>query len=153
MSSNQSCQNLGECQFMGEGRDKRGGVIDIVYMRTVLNMKILILMRPTITCIIFALRLPSELKLYLVTCYFPLFADVIHTSCLVSHIQKFSPHTTPAGYVCPACSTTVRFQARKLCMIFSYSILLLLKNCKERPAFYDNYIYSCLFIVTDNNIY
>eukprot|EP00268_Persea_americana_P044772 TRINITY_DN4529_c0_g1_i1.p1 TRINITY_DN4529_c0_g1~~TRINITY_DN4529_c0_g1_i1.p1 ORF type:complete len:358 (+),score=69.50 TRINITY_DN4529_c0_g1_i1:173-1246(+) len=32
---------------------------------------------------------------------------VIHTSCLVSHIQNFPPHTAPAGYVCPACSTTI----------------------------------------------
>ncbi|KAK4793137.1 hypothetical protein SAY86_023572 [Trapa natans] len=32
---------------------------------------------------------------------------VIHTSCLVSHIKSFPPHTAPAGYVCPACSTSL----------------------------------------------
>ncbi|MQM10216.1 hypothetical protein Taro_043108, partial [Colocasia esculenta] len=31
--------------------------------------------------------------------------DVIHTNCLVSHIQSFPPQTAPAGYVCPACSS------------------------------------------------
>lgn len=37
----------------------------------------------------------------------PLILDVIHTNCLVSHIKSFPPHTAPAGYVCPACSTSV----------------------------------------------
>ncbi|KAL3843853.1 hypothetical protein ACJIZ3_001256 [Penstemon smallii] len=32
---------------------------------------------------------------------------VIHTSCFVSHIKSFPPHTAPAGYVCPACSTSI----------------------------------------------
>ncbi|KAG8368481.1 hypothetical protein BUALT_Bualt15G0049900 [Buddleja alternifolia] len=32
---------------------------------------------------------------------------VIHTSCLLSHIKSFPPHTAPAGYVCPACSTSI----------------------------------------------
>lgn len=32
---------------------------------------------------------------------------VIHTSCLVSHIKGFPPHTAPAGYVCPTCSTPI----------------------------------------------
>eukprot|EP00268_Persea_americana_P017129 TRINITY_DN181_c1_g2_i1.p1 TRINITY_DN181_c1_g2~~TRINITY_DN181_c1_g2_i1.p1 ORF type:complete len:365 (+),score=75.20 TRINITY_DN181_c1_g2_i1:158-1252(+) len=32
---------------------------------------------------------------------------IMHTSCLVSHIQSFPPHTAPAGYVCPACSTSI----------------------------------------------
>ncbi|GMN37873.1 hypothetical protein TIFTF001_007168 [Ficus carica] len=32
---------------------------------------------------------------------------VIHTSCLVSHIKSFPSHTAPAGYVCPACSTSI----------------------------------------------
>ncbi|GAU14993.1 hypothetical protein TSUD_47880 [Trifolium subterraneum] len=32
---------------------------------------------------------------------------VIHTNCLVSHIKSFPPHTAPAGYVCPSCSTSV----------------------------------------------
>ncbi|KAK1423796.1 hypothetical protein QVD17_19105 [Tagetes erecta] len=32
---------------------------------------------------------------------------VIHTSCLVSHIKSQPPHTAPAGYVCPACSTSI----------------------------------------------
>ncbi|XP_076935268.1 uncharacterized protein LOC143601863 isoform X2 [Bidens hawaiensis] len=31
----------------------------------------------------------------------------IHTSCLVSHIKSYPPHTAPAGYVCPACSTSI----------------------------------------------
>ncbi|KAL5561365.1 hypothetical protein UlMin_031112 [Ulmus minor] len=31
----------------------------------------------------------------------------IHTSCLVSHIKSFPPHTAPAGYTCPACSTSI----------------------------------------------
>ncbi|CAI9104278.1 OLC1v1002917C2 [Oldenlandia corymbosa var. corymbosa] len=32
---------------------------------------------------------------------------VIHTSCLVSHIKGFPPHTAPAGYTCPGCSTSI----------------------------------------------
>ncbi|CAL1398996.1 unnamed protein product [Linum trigynum] len=32
---------------------------------------------------------------------------VIHTSCLVSHIKSFPPHTAPAGYVCPLCSIPI----------------------------------------------
>lgn len=32
---------------------------------------------------------------------------VIHSSCLVSHIKSFPPHTAPAGYVCPTCSTSI----------------------------------------------
>ncbi|KAL1801971.1 hypothetical protein ACET3Z_030618 [Daucus carota] len=32
---------------------------------------------------------------------------VIHTSCLTSHVKEFPPHTAPAGYVCPACSTSI----------------------------------------------
>ncbi|CAD5318525.1 unnamed protein product [Arabidopsis thaliana] len=31
----------------------------------------------------------------------------IHTSCLVSLIKSFPPHTAPAGYVCPSCSTPI----------------------------------------------
>ncbi|XP_020100606.1 zinc finger protein-like 1 homolog isoform X1 [Ananas comosus] len=30
---------------------------------------------------------------------------LMHTKCLVSHIQSFPTQTAPAGYVCPACST------------------------------------------------
>ncbi|KAJ0933542.1 putative transcription factor C2H2 family [Helianthus annuus] len=32
---------------------------------------------------------------------------VIHTSCLVSNIKSYPPHTAPPGYVCPACSTPI----------------------------------------------
>ncbi|KAL6964102.1 hypothetical protein U1Q18_035157 [Sarracenia purpurea var. burkii] len=32
---------------------------------------------------------------------------IIHTNCLVSHIKGFPPHTAPAGYVCPSCSTPI----------------------------------------------
>ncbi|KAK6916338.1 hypothetical protein RJ641_019199 [Dillenia turbinata] len=32
---------------------------------------------------------------------------VIHTDCLISHIKSLPPHTAPAGYVCPACSTLI----------------------------------------------
>ncbi|PIN19759.1 hypothetical protein CDL12_07549 [Handroanthus impetiginosus] len=32
---------------------------------------------------------------------------VIHTNCLVSHIKTFPLHTAPAGYICPACSTSL----------------------------------------------
>ncbi|RYR37317.1 hypothetical protein Ahy_A09g042224 isoform A [Arachis hypogaea] len=32
---------------------------------------------------------------------------VIHTNCLVSHLKSFPPHTAPAGYVCPSCSTSI----------------------------------------------
>ncbi|GAB4838345.1 hypothetical protein Ancab_027874 [Ancistrocladus abbreviatus] len=32
---------------------------------------------------------------------------VIHTSCLISHIKSFPPHTAPAGFICPACSTSI----------------------------------------------
>ena len=35
--------------------------------------------------------------------------DVIHTNCLVSHIKSFPPHTAPAGFACPSCSTSVSF--------------------------------------------
>ncbi|KAF3772891.1 Zinc finger protein-like 1, partial [Nymphaea thermarum] len=45
---------------------------------------------------------------------------VIHTSCLVSHIQKFPPNTAPAGYICPACSSPVRLLTTR---IFSFSLL------------------------------
>ncbi|KAJ0598966.1 putative Zinc finger protein-like 1 [Helianthus annuus] len=34
-------------------------------------------------------------------------SDVIHTSCLVSNIKSYPPHTAPSGYVCPACSTPI----------------------------------------------
>ncbi|XP_077233794.1 RING/U-box superfamily protein [Tasmannia lanceolata] len=32
---------------------------------------------------------------------------IMHTNCLVSHIQSFPPHTAPAGYVCPTCSSPI----------------------------------------------
>ncbi|KAK9707072.1 hypothetical protein RND81_07G170700 [Saponaria officinalis] len=32
---------------------------------------------------------------------------VIHTNCLISQIKSFPPHTAPAGYVCPTCSTSI----------------------------------------------
>ncbi|KAF9621216.1 hypothetical protein IFM89_016710 [Coptis chinensis] len=32
---------------------------------------------------------------------------VIHTSCLVSHIKSYPQNTAPAGFVCPACSTSI----------------------------------------------
>ncbi|XP_041010608.1 zinc finger protein-like 1 homolog isoform X1 [Juglans microcarpa x Juglans regia] len=32
---------------------------------------------------------------------------VLHTNCLVSHVKSFPSHTAPAGYVCPACSTSI----------------------------------------------
>ncbi|KAG9440472.1 hypothetical protein H6P81_020637 [Aristolochia fimbriata] len=32
---------------------------------------------------------------------------IIHTSCLVSHIQSYPPHTAPAGYVCPSCTSPI----------------------------------------------
>ncbi|XP_054776684.1 uncharacterized protein LOC129285147 [Prosopis cineraria] len=32
---------------------------------------------------------------------------VIHTNCLLSHIKSFPPHTAPAGFVCPSCSTAI----------------------------------------------
>ncbi|XP_051146857.1 uncharacterized protein LOC127262278 [Andrographis paniculata] len=32
---------------------------------------------------------------------------VIHTSCLISHIKSIPPHTAPAGYMCPTCSTPI----------------------------------------------
>ncbi|XP_010547950.1 PREDICTED: zinc finger protein-like 1 [Tarenaya hassleriana] len=32
---------------------------------------------------------------------------LIHSSCLVSLIKSFPPHTAPAGYVCPSCSTPI----------------------------------------------
>lgn len=49
---------------------------------------------------------------YLLKMYVLFNIDVIHTSCLVSHIKSFPSHTAPAGYICPACSTSVRFIAR-----------------------------------------
>ncbi|XP_008805695.1 uncharacterized protein LOC103718583 isoform X1 [Phoenix dactylifera] len=32
---------------------------------------------------------------------------LMHTKCLVSHIQSYPPQTMPAGYVCPACSSSI----------------------------------------------
>lgn len=32
---------------------------------------------------------------------------VLHTSCLVMHLQSFPLHTAPAGYICPVCSVPV----------------------------------------------
>ncbi|KAJ7946154.1 zinc finger protein-like 1-like [Quillaja saponaria] len=32
---------------------------------------------------------------------------VIHTNCFASHVKSFPPHTAPAGYVCPTCSTSI----------------------------------------------
>ncbi|PIA33214.1 hypothetical protein AQUCO_04200161v1 [Aquilegia coerulea] len=32
---------------------------------------------------------------------------VIHTNCLVSHIKSYPQNTAPAGYACPACSTSI----------------------------------------------
>ncbi|KAK8940604.1 hypothetical protein KSP39_PZI010695 [Platanthera zijinensis] len=32
---------------------------------------------------------------------------VMHTNCLVSHIQTFAPQTAPAGYTCPSCSSPI----------------------------------------------
>ncbi|KAL3651691.1 hypothetical protein CASFOL_004693 [Castilleja foliolosa] len=32
---------------------------------------------------------------------------VTHTSCLVSLVKSFPLHTAPAGYICPACSTSI----------------------------------------------
>ncbi|KAF2536640.1 hypothetical protein F2Q68_00019174 [Brassica cretica] len=34
----------------------------------------------------------------------------IHTSCLVSLIKSFPPHTAPAGYICPSCSTPIKVE-------------------------------------------
>nr|CAB3494895.1 unnamed protein product [Digitaria exilis] len=33
--------------------------------------------------------------------------DVMHTKCLISHIQNFPTETAPAGFVCPSCSTPI----------------------------------------------
>ncbi|CAL5434144.1 unnamed protein product [Camellia sinensis] len=38
---------------------------------------------------------------------------IIHTSCLDSHIKGFPPHTAPAGYTCPACSTPTNMASKK----------------------------------------
>jgi len=38
-----------------------------------------------------------------------LLIDVMHTKCLISHIQSFPTQTAPAGYVCPSCSTPVNW--------------------------------------------
>ncbi|GMH03102.1 hypothetical protein Nepgr_004941 [Nepenthes gracilis] len=32
---------------------------------------------------------------------------VIHTSCLISLIKSFPPHTVPSGYACPVCSASI----------------------------------------------
>ncbi|PUZ39527.1 hypothetical protein GQ55_9G321900 [Panicum hallii var. hallii] len=32
---------------------------------------------------------------------------LMHTKCLISHIQSFPTQTAPAGYVCPSCSTPI----------------------------------------------
>ncbi|KAK1276629.1 hypothetical protein QJS04_geneDACA001606 [Acorus gramineus] len=32
---------------------------------------------------------------------------LIHTNCLVSHIQSYPPQTAPTGYACPSCSSPI----------------------------------------------
>eukprot|EP00850_Spirogloea_muscicola_P001402 SM000005S17199 [mRNA] locus=s5:736744:739641:+ [translate_table: standard] len=32
---------------------------------------------------------------------------VLHTQCLLQHLQSFPPYTAPAGYVCPACAAPI----------------------------------------------
>ncbi|KAK1268678.1 hypothetical protein QJS04_geneDACA006361 [Acorus gramineus] len=32
---------------------------------------------------------------------------LIHTNCLVSHVQSYPPQTAPTGYVCPSCSSPI----------------------------------------------
>ncbi|KAH7427170.1 hypothetical protein KP509_10G032800 [Ceratopteris richardii] len=32
---------------------------------------------------------------------------VLHLSCFTNHLKSFPPHTAPAGYVCPVCSTPI----------------------------------------------
>ncbi|KAJ3673980.1 hypothetical protein LUZ60_005972 [Juncus effusus] len=32
---------------------------------------------------------------------------VMHTKCLISHLQNFPPQTAPAGFICPSCSTPI----------------------------------------------
>lgn len=53
-----------------------------------------------------------------------LISDVIHTKCLVSHIQTFPPQTAPAGYVCPECSSPVSaiFGSLRFSVSFPYSL-------------------------------
>ena len=53
-----------------------------------------------------------ERFLYMLLTWLP-YLDVIHTSCLLSHIKGFPPHTAPAGYACPACSTSVCLYSSK----------------------------------------
>lgn len=36
--------------------------------------------------------------------------DILHSKCLETHLRSFPPHTAPAGYTCPTCSTPVSFQ-------------------------------------------
>eukprot|EP00850_Spirogloea_muscicola_P017895 SM000158S02027 [mRNA] locus=s158:97819:100560:- [translate_table: standard] len=37
----------------------------------------------------------------------PFSLDVLHTQCLLQHLQSFPPYTAPAGYVCPACAAPI----------------------------------------------
>ncbi|VFQ94240.1 unnamed protein product [Cuscuta campestris] len=32
---------------------------------------------------------------------------IIHKNCFLSHVKGFAPHTSPPGYVCPACSASI----------------------------------------------
>ncbi|BBN03483.1 hypothetical protein MPTK1_2g23850 [Marchantia polymorpha subsp. ruderalis] len=32
---------------------------------------------------------------------------ILHSHCLEAHLRSFPPHTAPAGYVCPSCSTPI----------------------------------------------
>ncbi|KAL2645214.1 hypothetical protein R1flu_012801 [Riccia fluitans] len=32
---------------------------------------------------------------------------ILHSHCLETHLRSFPPHTAPAGYVCPLCSTPI----------------------------------------------
>lgn len=77
-------------------------------------------------CIPFIKDVESMLHYVMYMCFI-FNTDVLHTNCLVSHIKSFPSHTAPAGYVCPACSTSVRVVSRTrlyICMQNNWPVRL-----------------------------
>jgi hypothetical protein len=67
----------------------------------------------------------SYIQLYIV---FWILIDVMHTKCLMSHIQNFPTQTAPAGYVCASCSSPVSLtQSPSACMDLYISIAATLR--------------------------
>ncbi|KAF7113431.1 hypothetical protein RHSIM_RhsimUnG0124800 [Rhododendron simsii] len=92
---------------------------------------------------------------------------IMHTNCLVSHIKGFPPHTAPAGYSCPACSTpiwppkSVKDSGSRLHSKLKEAIIqeTLLSLPAGDPGFYDllsikekPYLYSKILLMSANMV-